>query len=54
MLQTFDLEFRPFIKEIEAKEEVIREFAGAASMERVRSMYSSTQAWCLDTNLMLI
>ena len=42
MLQLFDLEFQPFIQEIDAKEEVIREFAGAATMKRIGSMYSST------------
>ena len=41
ILQPFDLEFQPFIKEIDAKEEVIREFAGAATMKRIGSMYSS-------------
>ena len=42
MLQSFDLEFQPFIQEIDAKEEVIRGFAGAATMKRIGSMYSST------------
>ena len=42
ILQPFDLEFQPFIKEIDAKEVVIREFAGAATMRRIGSMYSST------------
>ena len=35
-LKSFDLEFQPFIDEMKAMAEVIREFAGAATMERVR------------------
>lgn len=38
-LKSFDLEFQPFIEEINAKERVIREYADAATMERVRSKY---------------
>ena len=37
--KSFDLEFQPFIEEINAKEGVIRECADAATMERVRSEY---------------
>jgi len=37
-LKSFDIEFLPFIEEINAKEEVIRECADAATMERIRSM----------------
>lgn len=40
-LKSFDMEFQPFIEEINAKEGVIREYADAATMERVRSKYSS-------------
>ena len=55
-LKAFDLEFQPFIDEIDAKEGVIREFADAASMDRIRSMllskygvgYSSTLSNVLD------
>lgn len=36
-LKPFNLEFQPFIEEINTKEGVIREFADAATMERVRS-----------------
>ena len=36
--KSFDIEFLPFIKEINAKEEVIRECADAVTMDRVRSM----------------
>ena len=36
--KSFDIEFLPFIQEINAKEGVIRELADAATMERVRSM----------------
>ena len=43
MLQPFDLEFLPFITEIDAKEEVIREFADAATMKRIGSMYNIVQ-----------
>ena len=36
-LKSFDIEFQPFIEEINAKEAAIRECADAATMERVRS-----------------
>ena len=39
-LKSFDLEFQPFIEEINEKERVIRECADAATMARVRSKYS--------------
>ena len=38
MLKPFDNEFQPFIEEFNLKEKEIQEFAGAATMERVRSM----------------
>ena len=38
ILKSFDIEFQPFIEEINAKEKVIRECADAATMERIRSM----------------
>ena len=38
ILKSFDMEFQPFIEEINAKEKVIRECADAATMERIRSM----------------
>ena len=37
--KSFDIEFLPFIQEIKAKEDIIRELADAATMERVRSMF---------------
>ena len=37
-LKSFDIEFQPFIEEINAKEGVIRECADAATMERIRGM----------------
>lgn len=37
-LKSFDIEFQPFIEEINAREEAIREFADASTMERIRSM----------------
>ena len=37
MLQPFDIEFQPFINEIDAKEATIREVADAVTMKRVRS-----------------
>ena len=37
--KSFDIEFSPFIKEINAKEEVIRECADAVTKDRVRSMF---------------
>ena len=40
-LKSFDLEFQPFIEDINAKELVIRECAGAATMGRVKSKYGS-------------
>ena len=40
-LKPFDLEFQPFIDEVNAKEGVIRECADAATMERVRSKCNS-------------
>ena len=39
-LKSFDIEFLPFIKEITAKEEEIRAYADAATMERIRSKLS--------------
>ena len=45
MFKPFDIEFQPFIEEISAKEEVIRECADAATMERVRSMIPSVDVW---------
>ena len=38
-LKPFDLEFQPYIEEINAKEGDIRKYADAASMERIKSMY---------------
>ena len=37
-LKSFDIEFQPFIEEINAKEGAIRESADAATMERIKSM----------------
>ena len=42
VLKSFDIEFQPFIEEINTKEGVIRQCADAATMERVRSKYNST------------
>ena len=39
MLKPFDIELLPFIEEINAKESVIRGFADAATMERIRGMF---------------
>ena len=38
ILMPFDVEFKPFIEEINAKERVIHERAGATFMERIKSM----------------
>ena len=38
MLQSFEIEFQPFIEEIDAKEGVILKYADAATMERIRGM----------------
>lgn len=35
----FDIEFGPFIEEINAREKVIRECADGATMERIKSKY---------------
>lgn len=37
-LKSFDVEFQPFIEDINSKERAIREYADAATMERIRSM----------------
>lgn len=39
-LKPFDIEFQPFIEEINNKEEVARRCADTATMERIRSMVS--------------
>ena len=36
-LKSFDIEFQPFIEEINAREGAIRKFADAATMESIRS-----------------
>ena len=38
ILKSFEVEFQPFIKEINAKEEAIRECADAATMARIKGM----------------
>ena len=38
-LKPFDIEFQPFIEEINVKEGVIRKFADAATMARVKGTY---------------
>ena len=43
ILKPFDIEFQPFIQEIDAKEVVLQQYADAATMERVRSMWYSIQ-----------
>ena len=42
-LKSFDIEFQPFIEEINAKEGAIRELADAATMKRVKRMILH---WC--------
>ena len=42
VLKSFDIEFQPFIDEINTKEGAIRQCADAATMERVRSKYNFT------------
>ncbi|RPB22624.1 hypothetical protein L211DRAFT_869126 [Terfezia boudieri ATCC MYA-4762] len=37
-LKSFDIEFQPFIEDIDAKERVIRECADAATMEKIKTM----------------
>ena len=37
-LKSFEIEFQPFIEEINTKEVVIRQCADAATMDRIRSM----------------
>ena len=36
--KSFEIEFQPFIEEINVKEAVVRECASAATMQRIRSM----------------
>ena len=38
ILTSFDIEFQPFIAEINTKEKIIRKYADSATMERIRSM----------------
>lgn len=38
-LKSFDIEFQPFIDEINAKEEVVRKCADTANMKRIRGEY---------------
>ena len=45
-LKSFDIEFQPFIEEMNAKEAVIRECADAATMGRIKGMNST---YSLDT-----
>lgn len=40
ILKSFDIEFQPFIDEINAKEEVVRKCADTATMKRIRGMYN--------------
>ncbi|KAF8432508.1 hypothetical protein BGX38DRAFT_1263247 [Terfezia claveryi] len=42
-LKSFDIEFQPFIEDINAKERVILEFADAATMEKIRNIESVLQ-----------
>ena len=44
-LKSFDIEFQPFIEEIDAKVEAIRKSADAATMERIKSM-ALLYLWC--------
>ncbi|KAF8436094.1 hypothetical protein BGX38DRAFT_1215396, partial [Terfezia claveryi] len=37
-LTSFEIEFQPFIEDINAKERVIREYADAATMEKIRDI----------------
>ena len=43
-LKSFDLEFQPFIEEMNAKERTIREYADAATMGRIKGMNSTYSA----------
>ena len=45
MLKPFDIEFKPLIQEIDAKEVVIQKFADAATMERIRRTILYTYGW---------
>ena len=58
VLKSFDIEFQPFIEEINAKEGVIREYADAATMERVRSKQNSVSLlvtiWCIHGALLAV
>ena len=39
MLQLFDIEFQPFLEEIDIKEAVIRDCANAITMERIKGTF---------------
>ena len=53
-LKSFDIEFQPFIEEIDAKEKAIREIADAATMERVKSMVLHMVLNIIGQNLMKV
>ena len=38
MFRPFDIQFQPFIKEIDEKEAVIQKYADAATMKRIRGI----------------
>ena len=40
-LKSFDLEFQPFIEEMNAKARAIRDYADAATMGRIKGMNST-------------
>ena len=42
ILQPFDIEFPPFIEEMDTKVAVIRECADAATMERIKGIILTT------------
>ena len=54
-LKSFEIEFQPLIEEINAKEGVIRQYADAATMDRVRSMVPNAKhSWANLTRIQIL
>ena len=51
MLKPFDIEFQPFIQEIDEKEVVLQKYADAATMERVKSMTLHVVLGTMNSNV---
>ncbi|KAF8436121.1 hypothetical protein BGX38DRAFT_1215667, partial [Terfezia claveryi] len=51
ILKSFDIEFQPFIEDINAKERAIREYADAATMEKIRDIEGVLQDITSELNI---